>query len=81
METIETLRTISIIILIIALPLFFYFLAKILYSKKIVKIHAEWEDINKHIKLDDLEKKTNSWRKKGYDVSELKILIEHARKK
>lgn len=81
METIETLRTISIIILIIAIPLFFYFLIKIFHSRKTVKIYAQWEDINKHIKLDDLEKKTKSWRKKGYDVSELEILLEHARKK
>jgi len=81
MDNLETLRTISIIILIIAIPLFFYFLVKIIQSKQTVKIYAQWEDIKKHIELDDLEKKTKSWRKKGYNVSELETLIEYARKK
>jgi len=76
----DFIRNISILVLIIAFPLLLYFLFKILYSSKKVKIHAQMDEIQKHISLDELEQKTSSWKNRGYNVSELETLIDHVRK-
>lgn len=80
MSITEILRLISVFVLFIAVPLFFYYLLKILKSSKKVTIHANWDDIKKHITLDKLEQKTDSWKKRGYNVEELELLIDQLRK-
>lgn len=79
MEGTEILRLISVFVLIIAIPLFFYFLFRVLKSKRKIKIYAQWSDIKKHIALDELQRKTNLWKERGYNVSELEFLIKKVR--
>ena len=80
MDVTEIFRSIALLIILIAIPIFFYYLFKVIRISKTVKIRANWEDIQMHISLDKLEQKMNSWKEKGYNVDELETLIEHVRK-
>jgi len=80
MDVTEIFRSIALLIILIAIPIFFYYLIKVIRISKTVKIRANWEDIQMHISLDKLEQKMNSWKEKGYNVDELETLIEHVRK-
>lgn len=90
MEEFEAVRLLCILIIIACIPAIIYFiyvLSKKNARKKRIRasnarkkrIRASWEEIKKHISLDEMEEKTKKWKKEGYDVSELEEMLEEVK--
>jgi hypothetical protein len=75
----QLISNISIAVIILCIPPIMYLLYRIAHNKRKVKVHANWESIQKHISLDDLEKKASEWSEKGYDVSDIETMLGEKR--
>ena len=75
----EIIRLLFFVSLIVSIPLIYYRLRSYKAYKK-RRILANWEDIKKHISLDELEKKIQNWKEEGYNVDELEQMIEYVTK-
>ena len=79
MEMAMVIRILCILIIIVGTPPITYFIYILYKSARKKRICASWEDIKKHISLDEMEEKTKKWKEEGYKVDELEEMLEETK--